>query len=113
MVLKGLAIGGAIAAVAIAVFAALALRPAAPAPGLVFESNPAGNVVVLPNGMAAPQLQLSQPGAAPALANELSLVGLVGMARDNAAASALKLAAEQSTGTNAVQEKALMGCGGY
>lgn len=111
MVLKGLAVGGAIAAVAIAVFAALVLRPAAPAPGLVVESNPAGNVVMLPNGMAAPQLQLSQPGSGPALANEVSLVSLVGMARDNAEAGALKLAAERAS-ANAAEQKALMGCGG-
>lgn len=111
MVLKGLAFGGAIAAVAIAVFAALVLRPAAPAPGLTVESGQPGTMVVMPNGMAAPQLQLSQPGSAPALVNETGPGSLVGLSRDNA--ETLKLAAEGSGAAAAAAEEQLVaGCGG-
>lgn len=109
MLLKGLALGGAVAAVAIAVLAALVLRPAAPTGGIVADPAPAGNVVVLPNGIAAPQLQ---PGSAPALVNDVSSANLGSAARDTADASTFKLTAENSNAANAVEAQAVMGCAG-
>ncbi|MCX7791731.1 MAG: hypothetical protein N2378_13905 [Chloroflexaceae bacterium] len=111
MLWKGLVVSGAVAIVAFAIFAALAFSPA-PAGGTLAQPAPAG-VMVLPNGVAAPQLQPAQPASAPVLVSEGSLVSLVGMARDSAEATALKLAAErQTTATDATEQKALMGCGG-
>jgi hypothetical protein len=114
MVLKGLALGGAIAAVAIAVFAALTLRAGPPAPAVV--TDPAGvNMVVLPNGLAAPQLQPAQPGSAPALVNDASPASLVGTAGDTAGSSAVKLDAAESSAasaTEATEAKALKSCAG-
>lgn len=110
MLWKGLVVSGAVAVVAFAVIAALAFSPA-PAGGTLAQPA-AGNVMVLPNGVAAPQLQPAQPASAPVLVSEGSLVSLVGMARDSAETTALKLAAERQTATDAAEQKALMGCGG-
>ncbi len=110
MLWKGLVVSGAVAVVAFAVIAALAFGPA-PAGGTLAQPA-AGNVMVLPNGVAAPQLQPVQPASAPVLVSEGSLVSLVGMARDSAETTALKLAAERQTATDAAEQKALMGCGG-
>lgn len=110
MLWKGLVVSGAVAVVAFAVMAALAFSPA-PAGGTLAQPA-AGNVMVLPNGVAAPQLQPAQPASAPVLVSEGSLVSLVGMARDSAETTALKLAAERQTATDAAEQKALTGCGG-
>jgi hypothetical protein len=110
MLWKGLVVSGAVALVAFAVIAALAFGPALA--GGTLAQPAAGNVMVLPNGVAAPQLQPVQPASAPVLVSEGSLVSLVGMARDSAEATALKLAAERQTATDAAEQKALMGCGG-
>ena len=111
MLWKGLVVSGAVVVVAFAVIAALAFGPV-PAGGTL--AQPAtGNVMVLPNGVAAPQLQPAQPASAPVLRSEGSLVNLVGMDRDSAEANALQLAAErQTTAADATEQKALMGCGG-
>lgn len=110
MLWKGLVVSGAVAVVVFAVIAALAFSPA-PAGGTLAQPA-AGKVMVLPNGVAAPQLQPAQPALAPVLVSEGSLVSLVGMARDSAETTALKLAAERQTATDAAEQKALMGCGG-
>lgn len=110
MLWKGLVVSGAVAVVVFAVIAALAFSPA-PAGGTLAQPA-AGNVMVLPNGVAAPQLQPAQPASAPVLVSEGSLVSLVGIARDSAKTTALKLAAERQTATDAAEQKALMGCGG-
>ncbi|MCS6882633.1 MAG: hypothetical protein RMK84_17725 [Oscillochloridaceae bacterium] len=111
MLWKGLAVSGAVAVAAFAIVAALAFGTA-PKGGTL--AQPAtGNVVVLPNGVAAPQLQPAQPASAPLLVSEGSLVSLVEKARDSAEATAVKLAAERQTGaTNAAEQKALTGCAG-
>ncbi len=110
MLWKGLVVSGAVAVVAFAVIAALAFSPA-PAGGTLAQPA-AGNVMVLPNGVAAPQLQPVQPASAPVLVSEGSLVSLVGVARDSAETTALKLAAERQNATDAAEQNALMGCGG-
>lgn len=111
MLWKGLVVSGAVAVVVFAVIAALAFSPV-PAGGTLAQPA-AGNVMVLPNGVAAaPQLQPAQPASAPVLVSEGSLVNLVGIARDSAETTALKLAAERQTATDAAEQKALMGCGG-
>ncbi len=111
MLWKGLVVSGAVAVVAFAIVAVLAFGPA-PAGGTLAQPA-AGNVMVLPNGVAAPQLQPVQPASAPVLVSEGNLVSLVGMARDSAEATAAKLVADRQTGASAATEqKALMGCGG-
>lgn len=109
MLLKGLVLGGAALAAALVVAATLTLfRPQEG--GFVAQPAPAAEVIVLPNGMAAPRLQPAQSAAAPILADDVSLVSLVATARDSAEATLLKLTAEKPT--QAVEQKALYGCGG-
>ncbi|NWF81697.1 MAG: hypothetical protein HXY37_16895 [Chloroflexi bacterium] len=110
MLWKGLVAGSAAALVALALFVALTSRPMA-AGGTLAQPAPAGNVIVLPNGLAMPQLQPAQPATAPALLSDVSLVSLVSAARDNAETTALKLTAEKSVAGNASTQQALMGCG--
>ncbi|MGQ9926087.1 MAG: hypothetical protein ACUVS4_04365 [Chloroflexaceae bacterium] len=111
MLWKGLVMSGAVAIVAFAVIAALAFGPV-PAGGTL--AQPAtGNVVVLPNGVAAPQLQPVQPASAPVLLSEGSLVNLPGRAGESDEASVLKLTAgQQTTVADTTEQKAVMGCGG-
>jgi hypothetical protein len=111
MVLKGLAIGGSIVGVAIAIFAALTLRPAAPAPAMMLEQAPAVEMMVLPNGVAAPQLRLAEPAAAPALI-DAGTTSLVGMDRANVDAGAALFSAEKPARAADVAEQAVLGCGG-
>lgn len=114
MVLKGLAAGGALVAVAIAVYAAFVLRPAAPATGVNLAPAQAVNSVLAPNGLALPQLQPVQPASAPAFINDVSSVNLTLPAGERAEVRAIQPVSE-STSANAagaVEGKALMGCGG-
>jgi hypothetical protein len=76
MVLKGLAVGGVLAAVLSVVAAFLFLRPVAPSAGLVAEPMTV-QAVPMPNGVALPQLQPAQPASAPVLVNDAAPVGLV------------------------------------
>lgn len=111
MLWKGLVAGGAVTLVALALFVALTSRPMA-ASGTLAQPAPAGNVIVLPNGLAMPQLQPAQPATAPVLVSDVSLVSLVSVARDNAETTALKLAGDKpAAASNAVEQKALLGCG--
>ncbi|MFV9505723.1 MAG: hypothetical protein AB4911_14300 [Oscillochloridaceae bacterium umkhey_bin13] len=111
MILKGLAIGATVAAFAVAIFVALTFQPA----GATF-TPPTTNVVVLPNGIAAPQLQPVQQGAPALIEGNVSLTSLVRTNVDNAAVVALDLHNSMSKSaplaTNAVQYQALAGCGG-
>ncbi len=111
MLWKGLIAGGSAALVALALFVALTSRPVATG-GTLAQPAPAGNVIVLPNGLAMPQLQPAQPATAPALLSDVSLVSLVSVARDNAETTALKLTGEKSVAGNASMQQALTGCGG-
>lgn len=109
MVLKGLAVAGAIATLAIVVFAVLLLRPAAPSTSIVAEPVQAGSMLALPNGLAAPQLQ---PDAAPVLVTTIGQKSLAGVDRGNAVSDSFKLSDVKSASASAAQEKALYGCGG-
>lgn len=111
MVLKGLAIGGAVAAVVVAIFVALTFQPGPAA--VTTQPAPAANVMVLPNGMAAPRLEPAQQGAILA-DGEVSVVGTVREAIDRAELSVTSLRAElsaPSSSTN-VDAYAVMSCGG-
>ncbi len=89
MVLKGLALGAAMATVAVALFVALTFQPTR-----ATVTAPASNVVMLPNGMAAPQLQPAQQGAPALVEAETSLLSMVRSNIDSAGSAALALRAE-------------------
>lgn len=111
MLWKGLIAGGAAALVAVALFVALTSRPMASG-GTLAQPAPASSGIVLPNGLAMPQLQPAQPAAAPALVSDVSLVSMVSVARDNAETTALKLMGEKAVTGHASTQQALTGCGG-
>jgi hypothetical protein len=106
MVLKGLAVAGAIAAVTVAIFVALAIRPA-PAGGTL-TAAPAGNVVTLPNGMAVPLLQ---PNSAPGLLDTAPGALLVGSG-EGVAFSAAKADSRAANSAIDAATAVDMGCGG-
>lgn len=106
MVLKGLAIAGALAAVTLAIVVVLSLRPATLADS-VQSTAPAGNLVSLPRGVAAPALQ---PASSPILRDEAAPATLLAPASESFASNAAKPAtrAAATESSNAFS----MGCSG-
>ena len=108
MVLKGLALGATVATMAIVIFAAMTFQPA---PAQVKTAPPAANVVILANGMAAPQLRPDQQSAPVIVEAETSLVSRVLPAIEHAATAAFTTKTDLTLKSNAVNYQALHSCG--
>jgi hypothetical protein len=108
MVLKGLALGAAVATVAIAIFVALTFQPA---PAQAKPIPATTNVVILASGMATPQLQPAQQNAPLIVEAEMSLASVIQPAIARAATAAFITRADLTAQSNASTYHALHSCG--
>lgn len=108
MVLKGLAIGAAMATVVVAFVVALSFQPTG-----ALVSAPEGTMLVLPNGLAAPQLKPAQPGAPALVEAEARLGSLARPSFDRLAGAALDQRANLSAPARdtSVGPISMSGCG--
>jgi hypothetical protein len=111
MVLKGLALGAAAAVVAVAIFVALSAPPARMSGAAPSNSV---QVMLLPNGIAAPQLQPLQQGAPALIEGETSLAPMTRVGTDQVGAAAMstqQLSAGAPSAANTSQSQAVLACG--
>lgn len=111
MVLKGLALGATVAAVAVAFMLVFTFQPTG-----TTLSTPSSNLVVMPNGVVMPQLQPIQHGGPALVEGNVSMVSLLRSNLDHATSAALdaqqRMTKHAPLTSNALSSQALMSCGG-